>query len=320
MAGVTKPHKTTPSPTHLLAQGCYSRERSAGAGENAHKTNGMEPASSKMASDVLLKSMTHDIVSVLTEQHNSLLLALAAQTQKLEEQTRKLNKLEQVCMHRNRSDEPMFEELVQTVVDLKERLGKLRSAQQGLARENAREGLRLPSVGHELKKTERFEALTTLYQQPFSDSPVVLNPRARSGCLEPPRSMSGGRFESPRSIIATDVSHDDIASPLFGPDSPQDKGQRVKESRGDTATRGKAEKRSRGAVTGPSLPRSPYSAPGVRDMSFEATARATFVSSHSGRKETIVASSDGSLPPAICLRRALSRYPPVASLEIDLPG
>ena len=123
MAGVTKPHKTTPSPTHLLAQGCYSRERSAGAGENAHKTNGMEPASSKMASDVLLKSMTHDIVSVLTEQHNSLLLALAAQTQKLEAHTQQLDKLEHVleqaraclpiesvllehvCLHRTRSDE-----------------------------------------------------------------------------------------------------------------------------------------------------------------------------------------------------------------------
>ena len=33
----------------------------------------------------------------------------------------------------------------------------------------------------ELKKTEKFEALATLYHPPFSNSPVVLNPRAQSG-------------------------------------------------------------------------------------------------------------------------------------------
>ena len=178
ITGVTKAHNTTPSPTHLLAQGCYSEERSAGAGENAHEANGMEPASNKMASYVLFKSMTHDIVSVLTEQHNSLLLALAAQTQKLEAQTR-LNKLDHVCLHHTPSGEPMFEELVLKVGDLKERLDKVRSAQQGLAREKAREGLGHPSVGHELKKTEKFEALATLYHPPFSNLPVVLNPTWR---------------------------------------------------------------------------------------------------------------------------------------------
>ena len=76
-------------------------------------------------------SMTHDVMSVLTEQQNSLLLVLAAQTQKLDN-------LEQVCLPPTRSDEqrecsgggeppwsefaPNIEEILQTVEDLKERL------------------------------------------------------------------------------------------------------------------------------------------------------------------------------------------------------
>jgi hypothetical protein len=99
----------------------------------------MERASSKVASDVLLKSMTNDIVSVLTEQHNSLILALAAQTQKLEAQTQQLDTLErvtnQVCLRRKPSDEPMFGDVVQTVGDLRKRLDKLRSAHQSLAQQ-----------------------------------------------------------------------------------------------------------------------------------------------------------------------------------------
>jgi uncharacterized spore protein YtfJ len=67
--------------------------------------------------------MTHDVMSVLTEQHNRLMLALAAQTQELEAHTQQLDKLEHVleqaraclpiesvllehvCLHRTRSDE-----------------------------------------------------------------------------------------------------------------------------------------------------------------------------------------------------------------------
>jgi hypothetical protein len=203
---------------HDLAQGCYSRERTAGAGENAQKAGLQEE--DRIGSDWDLASdgkvsdgkdqvrgnrdtqptgtrFTHDIVSMLTEQHNSLLLALAAQTQKLEAQAQKLDKLEQVCLHRTRSDEPMFEEVHQTVDDLKERLGKLRSrslqrhmsatddiasplfgapySPQGKGQTvNASRGgaarERLHSLGNDLK-TERFEALKTLYlkyKQPFS--------------------------------------------------------------------------------------------------------------------------------------------------------
>ena len=43
--------------------------------------------------------ITHDVMSVLKEQHNSLLLVLAAQTQEL-------GNLKQICLHRTRSDEP----------------------------------------------------------------------------------------------------------------------------------------------------------------------------------------------------------------------
>ena len=135
--------------------------------------------------------MTHDVMSVLTDQHNSLLLVLAAQTQKLDN-------LEHVCLHRTRSDEhrecscggepprsefaPKIEEILQTVGNLKERLAdaeadleeeksrvealqeKLRSAQQALD-EGARE--------HRSRENEmdRFQAhlnMHTLYQQPFS--------------------------------------------------------------------------------------------------------------------------------------------------------
>jgi hypothetical protein len=141
--------------------------------------------------------MTHDVMSVLTEQHNSLLLVLATQTQKLDN-------LEQVCLHHTRSDEqrecsgagepprsefaPKIEEILQTVVDLKERLaeagaevldlrddleeersrveelqGKLRSAQQALDER----ALDRRSLGNELK-IERFQAhCNTLHQQPF---------------------------------------------------------------------------------------------------------------------------------------------------------
>jgi hypothetical protein len=125
--------------THDLAQGCYSRERTAGAVENAHKA-GLQ-----------------------------------------EEDTIGSDKLEQVCLHRTRSDEPMVEDLHQTMRDLKERLGELsvRAAQQFPAIERAR----------------------AREQRPF-------------------------RRHTPA---------DDIASPLFVPYSPQDKGQRGKESRGGTA-------------------------------------------------------------------------------------
>jgi hypothetical protein len=205
--------------THDLAQGCYSRERTAGAGENAHKAGLREEdtigsdwdlASDGKASDgkdqvrgnrdtqpthTTGTCLTHDIVSVLTEQHNSLLLALAAQTQKVEVQTQKLDQLEQVCLHLTRSDEPMFEEVHQTVGDLKERLGKLRSAQQALAGESARERRPLS----------------------FSVEEVVLNPRARS--LQ-------------RNMSDTD---DTAAQSLFGSYSPQDKEQRVEESKTGTA-------------------------------------------------------------------------------------
>jgi hypothetical protein len=202
--------------THDLSQGCYSRARTAGAGENAHKAGLQEEdtigSDWDLASDGKVRDgkdqvrgsrdtqptgtcLTHDIVSVLTEQHNSLLLALAAQTQKVEVQTQKLDQLEQVCLHLTRSDEPMFEEVHQTVGDLKERLGKLRSAQQALAGESARE------------------------RRPWSLSAeeIVLNPHARS--LQ-------------RDMSATD---DTAAQSLFGPYSPQDKEQRVEESRSGTA-------------------------------------------------------------------------------------
>jgi hypothetical protein len=159
--------------------------------------------------------ITHDdVMSVLTEQHNSLLLVLAAQTQKLD-------KLEQVCLHRTRSDEqrecsaggepprcefaPKMERILQTVSDLKERLteaqaevldlqddleeeksrvkelqGKLRSAQQAL-NERARERR---SLGNKLK-IERFQAhLNTLYAPTIpmhaSTNPTFVPRRPRS--------------------------------------------------------------------------------------------------------------------------------------------
>jgi hypothetical protein len=135
--------------------------------------------------------MTHDVMSVLTDQHNSLLLVLAAQTQKLDN-------LEHVCLHRTRSDEhrecscggepprsefaPKIEEILQTVGNLKERLadaeadleeeksrvkalqGELRSAQQALD-EGARE---LRSRENEMDRFQAHLRMHTLYQQPFS--------------------------------------------------------------------------------------------------------------------------------------------------------
>jgi hypothetical protein len=126
--------------------------------DRLHGHNGMEPASSKMASDVFLKTMTHDIVFVITEQHNRLMLALEAQTQKLEAQTQRLDKLEQVCLHRTRSDEPRFdepsfEEVLQTVGDLKVRLGKIRrkvvlfSRNLSLQRNMSADGIATPLFG-----------------------------------------------------------------------------------------------------------------------------------------------------------------------------
>ena len=206
--------------THDLAQACYSRERTASAGENSHKAGLQEEdtigSDWDLASDCKVRDgkdqvrgnrdtqptgtcLTHDIVSVLTEQHNSLLLSLAAQTQNVEVQTQQLDQLQtqlvQVCLHLTRSDEPRFEEVHQTVGDLKERLGKLRSAQQTFAGEGARE--RRPWS--------------------FSAEEVVLNPRARS--LQ-------------RHMSDTD---DTAAQSLFGSYNLQDKEQRVEESRSGTA-------------------------------------------------------------------------------------
>jgi hypothetical protein len=87
--------------------------------------------------------ITHDVMSVLEEQHNSLLLVLAAQTQKLDN-------LEQVCLHRTRSDEqgqcsgggeppsrpefaPKIEEIHQLVGNLKERLADADAVKERLA-------------------------------------------------------------------------------------------------------------------------------------------------------------------------------------------
>ena len=147
--------------------------------------------------------MTHDVMSVLTEQHNRLMLALAAQTQKLEAQTQKLDNLEQVCLHRTRSDKhreysgggepprsefaPKIEEIPQTVGDLKERLADAEAEvlylQDDLEEEKSRveelqgklrsaqqaldEGARERcSLGKDLVQAHLH--MHTLYQQPFS--------------------------------------------------------------------------------------------------------------------------------------------------------
>jgi len=172
-----------------------------------------------------------DVMSVLTKQHNSLLLVLAAQTQKLDN-------LEQVCWHRTRSDgqrecsgggehprsefAPKLERILQTVGDLKERLaeaeaevldlqddleeeksrvrelqGNLRSAQQALNK-RARERR---SLGNELK-IEKFQAhLNTLYAPTiptYASTNLTVVPRR-------PRSMS------PRYVPT---------SPTYAPTSP----------------------------------------------------------------------------------------------------
>ena len=82
---------------------------------------------------------TQDVMSVLKEQHNSLLLVLAAQTQKLDN-------LEQICLHRTRSDEqrecsgepprsevaPKIDQIHQ-LVNLKERLADAEAVKERLA-------------------------------------------------------------------------------------------------------------------------------------------------------------------------------------------
>jgi len=132
-------------------------------GENAHKaslqeedtlgsdwdlasgkaSDGKQPERGNRHTQPTGTRLTRDIVYVLTEQHNRLMLALAAQTQKLEAHTQQLDKLERVCLHRTSrcSDEPMLDQVLQTVGDLKQGLGvgKLRSSQQFLAVERARE-------------------------------------------------------------------------------------------------------------------------------------------------------------------------------------
>ena len=79
-------------------------------------------------------------MSVLKEQHNSLLLVLAAQTQKLDN-------LEQICLHRTRSDEqrecsgepprsevaPKIDQIHQLVGNLKERLADAEAVKERLA-------------------------------------------------------------------------------------------------------------------------------------------------------------------------------------------
>ena len=83
---------------------------------------------------------TQDVMSVLKEQHNSLLLVLAAQTQKLDN-------LEQICLHRTRSDEqrecsgepprsevaPKIDQIHQLVGNLKERLADAEAVKERLA-------------------------------------------------------------------------------------------------------------------------------------------------------------------------------------------
>ena len=68
--------------------------------------------------------------------------------------------------------------------------------------EKARERFGRASGGHELKTEKyKFEAVTTLFNhQASSDSPIVLNPRARSGQTTPlssPRPQRGPRLLLP---------------------------------------------------------------------------------------------------------------------------
>ena len=139
--------------------------------------------------------MTHDAMSVLQEQHNSLMLVLAAQTQKLDN-------LEQICLHPTRSDEhsgsaskALTSSPLQTVGDLKERLAnaaaevldlqnnlkeeksrvddlqsKLRAAQQALD-EGARERSALGNTGQTAGRSWPAEVLG----ESNIEKPVVLN-------------------------------------------------------------------------------------------------------------------------------------------------
>ena len=114
--------------------------------------------------------MTHDVMSVLTEQHNRLMLALAAQTQKLEAHTQQLDKLERVCLHRTSrcSDEPMLDQVLRPPFDKGQRVKESRGR-------TARE--QLQTFGNTWK-TERLQALDELYlkyQEPSSVSAAATN-------------------------------------------------------------------------------------------------------------------------------------------------
>jgi hypothetical protein len=185
-------------------------------GENAHKaslqeedtlgsdwdlasgkaSDGTQPERGNRHTQPTGTRLTRDIVSVLTEQHNRLMLALAAQTQKLEAHTQQLDKLERVCLHRTSrcSDEPMLDQVLQTVGDLKEGLGvgtsplctgtaggpysppfdkgqRVKESRGRTAREQ------LQTFGNTWK-TERLQALDELYlkyQEPSSVSAAATN-------------------------------------------------------------------------------------------------------------------------------------------------
>ena len=159
-------------------------------GENAHKaslqeedtlgsdwdlasgkaSDGKQPERGNRHTQPTGTRLTRDIVSVLTEQHNRLMLALAAQTQKLEAHTQQLDKLERVCLHRTSrcSDEPMLDQVLRPPFDKGQRVKESRGR-------TARE--QLQTFGNTWK-TERLQALDELYlkyQEPSSVSAAATN-------------------------------------------------------------------------------------------------------------------------------------------------
>ena len=159
-------------------------------GENAHKaslqeedtlgsdwdlasgkaSDGKQPERGNRHTQPTGTRLTRDIVYVLTEQHNRLMLALAAQTQKLEAHTQQLDKLERVCLHRTSrcSDEPMLDQVLRPPFDKGQRVKESRGR-------TARE--QLQTFGNTWK-TERLQALDELYlkyQEPSSVSAAATN-------------------------------------------------------------------------------------------------------------------------------------------------
>ena len=124
------------------------------------------------------------------EQHNSILLALAAQTQKLD-------KLEQViqhvCLLLTRSDEPTFEEVHQKMDHLKDRLGKLRAAQQALAGKKSNH-TRERGGGRDTERLRALSSRTRSSLRPQSDIADQSRSDLRNAIFPTADGGGGGRF------------------------------------------------------------------------------------------------------------------------------